>query len=66
MDKKIEEYRQERDLIVGEIGSFDEEDFVKSGISLEEYNNPTAETISKLIEYVKNEYDQVTIYSDSE
>ncbi len=62
-NKNVEEYRQERDLIVGEIGEFDENDFIKSGISMEEFNNPTAETISKLIEYVKEEYDQVAIYS---
>ena len=41
-----------------------EEDFKKSGISLEEYNNPTEETISKLISYVSEEYDQVSIYSE--
>lgn len=64
MEEKVEEFRKERDLIVGEIGEFDEEDFVKSGISLEEYNNPTAETISKLIKYVSEEYDQVSIYSE--
>ena len=33
-EKSLDEYRKERDLIVGEIGEFDEEDFVKSGISL--------------------------------
>ncbi len=64
MEEKVEEFRKERDLIVGEIGEFDEEDFAKSGISLEEYNNPTAETISKLIKYVSEEYDQVSIYSE--
>lgn len=64
MEDKIEKYRKERDLIVGEIGEFDEEDFRKSGISLEEYNNPTADTISKLIKYVSEEYDQVSIYSE--
>ncbi len=58
------EFIKERDLIVGEIGGFSDEDFAKSGISLEEYNNPTAETISKLIEYAKTEYDQVAIYSE--
>lgn len=62
--KDIKEFRKERDLIVGEIGEFDEEDFKKSGISLEEYNNPTAETIQKLILYVKEEYDQTSIYSE--
>ena len=64
MDKSVEEFRKERDLIVGEIGEFDEEDFVKSGISLEEYMNPNAETIKKLIEYVSSEYNQTSIYSE--
>ncbi len=64
MDKSIEEYRKERDAIISEIGEFDEEDFVKSGISLEEYTNPNAETIKKLIEYVSNEYKQTAIYSE--
>ncbi len=64
MEEKIEEFRKERDLIVGEIGEFDDEDFKKSGISLEEYNNPTAETIQKLIVYVSQEYNQTSIYSE--
>ena len=64
MEKSLEEFRKERDLIVGEIGEFDEEDFIKSGISLEEYTNPNEETIKKLIEYVSEEYDQTTIYSE--
>lgn len=64
MDKKLEEYRKERDLIINEIGDFDEEDFVKSGISLEEYTNPNAETIKKLVEYVQSEYNQTSIYSE--
>lgn len=64
MDKRVEEFRQERDAIISEIGEFDEEDFVKSGISLEEYTNPNAEVISKLIDYVSNEYNQTSIYSD--
>ncbi len=64
MEEKINEYKKERDLIIGEIGEFDEEDFAKSGISLDEFNNPTAETISKLIKYVSEEYDQVSIYSE--
>ena len=62
--EKVEEYRKERDLIVGEVGEFTDEDFEKSGISLEEYNNPTAETISKLVKYVSEVYDQVSIYSE--
>ena len=66
MEDKLEEYKEERDLIVSEIGEFTEEDFVKSGISLDEYNNPTDKTINKLLEYVRNEYDQVPIYGDKE
>lgn len=64
MNKSLEEFRKERDAIVGEIGEFDEEDFVKSGISLEEYTNPNEETIQKLIEYISSEYDQTSIYSE--
>ena len=64
MEDKLEEYRKERDLIINEIGEFDEEDFVKSGISLEEYTNPNEDTIKKLVEYVDNEYDQTSIYSE--
>lgn len=62
--KSLEEYRKERDLIIEEIGEFDEEDFVKSGISLEEYTSPNEETIKKLVEYVSEEYDQTSIYSE--
>ena len=61
--KNVDEYRKERDLIIQEVGEFEDEDFVKSGISLEEYTNPNAETIKKLIEYVSNEYKQTAIYS---
>ena len=64
MNKSLEEYRKERDAIISEIGDFDEEDFVKSGISLEEYTNPNEETIERLIEYVSTEYDQTSIYSE--
>lgn len=64
MEKSLEEYRKERDLIIGEIGNFEEEDFVKSGISLEEYTNPDEDTIKKLVEYVNREYDQTSIYSE--
>lgn len=60
----MNEFIEERDAILSEVGEFDEEDFVKSGITLEEYNNPTAKTIEKLIEYVKVEYNQTPIYSD--
>lgn len=66
MSKDLEEYRKERDAIIEEIGEFDEEDFVKSGISLEEYTNPNEDTIHRLIEYVSIEYDQTSVYSDSE
>ena len=66
MNKELEEYRKERDTIISEIGEFDEEDFVKSGISLEEYTNPNAEVISRLIEYVSSEYNQTSVYSDSD
>lgn len=64
MNKSLEEYRKERNLIIEEIGEFDEEDFVKSGISLEEYTNPNEETIKKLVDYVSTEYDQTSIYSE--
>lgn len=62
--KSLDEYRKERDLIIEEIGDFDEEDFVKSGIPLEEYTSPNEETIKKLVEYVSSEYDQTSIYSE--
>ncbi len=62
--ESLEEYKKERDLIVGEIGELNDEDFLKAGITMEEYNNPTAETISKLIKYAKEEYDQVCIFSE--
>ena len=62
----MNEFIEERNAIISEIGEFDEEDFVKSGISLEEYNNPTADTISKLLDYVKKEYNQVPIYNGDE
>lgn len=66
MDKELEEYRKERDAIIEEIGDFDEEDFVKSGISLEEYTSPNEDVIQRLVEYVSTEYDQTSVYSDSE
>ena len=66
MDSKLEELKQERDLIVSEIGEFDQNDFNKSGISIEEFNNPTEETISKLLDYVRSEYNQVPIYGEKE
>ena len=66
MNEKLEEYRRERDAIIEEIGDFDEEDFVKSGISLEEYTNPDEDVIQRLIEYVSSEYDQSSVYTDSD
>lgn len=66
MNKELEEFRRERDAIIEEIGEFDEEDFVKSGISLEEYTNPDKDTIQRLIEYVSTEYNQTSVYSDSD
>ena len=66
MDKSLEEFRKERDAIIEEIGDFDEEDFVKSGISLEEYTNPNEDVIRRLVEYVSTEYDQTSVYTDSD
>ena len=66
MNKELEEYRRERDAVIEEIGDFDEEDFVKSGISLEEYTNPDEDVIQRLIEYVSSEYDQSSVYTDSD
>ena len=66
MNKELEEYRKERDAIIEEIGEFDEEDFIKSGISLEEYTNPNEDVIQRLIEYVSTEYDQTSVYTDSD
>ena len=66
MNKELEEYRRERDAIIEEIGEFDEEDFVKSGISLEEYTNPNEEVIQRLVEYVSTEYNQTSVYTDSD
>ena len=66
MNKELEEYRRERDAIIEEIGNFDEEDFIKSGISLEEYTSPNEEVIQRLIEYVSTEYDQTSVYTDTD
>ena len=65
MNQELEEYRKERDAIIEEIGEFDEEDFLKSGISLEEYTYPNKEVIQRLIEYVSTEYAQTSVYSDN-
>ena len=64
MEDKLERLKRERDAIVAEIGEFDEEDFRKSGISLEEYSNPTEETIDALVKYIGEEYNQTSIYSE--
>ena len=62
---KIElKYYSTKDAIIEEIGDFDEEDFVKSGISLEEYTNPDEDVIQRLVEYVSSEYDQSSVYTD--
>ena len=66
MNKELEEFRKERDAIIEEIGEFDEDDFVKSGISLEEYTNPNEEVIQRLIEYVSTEYNQTSVYTESD
>ena len=66
MNKELEEYRRERDAVIEEIGEFDEEDFVKSGISLEEYTNPNEDVIQRLIDYVSVEYNQTSVYTDSD
>ncbi len=66
MNRELEEYRKERDAIIEEIGEFDEEDFVKSGISLEEYTCPNEDVIQRLVEYVSTEYDQTSVYTDSD
>lgn len=60
------EFIEERDAIISEIGEFDEEDFVKSGISLDDFNNPNADVISKLIDYVSVTYNQSSVYSNDE
>ncbi len=59
----MNEFVVERDAILSEIGGFNENDFIKSGITLDEFNNPTEDTISKLLDYVRKEYDQVPIYN---
>ena len=66
MNRELEEYRKERDAIIEEIGEFDEEDFVKSGISLEEYTSPNEDVIQRLVEYVSTEYNQTSVYTDSD
>ena len=66
MNRELEEYRKERDAIIEEIGDFDEEDFVKSGISLEEYTSPNEDVIQRLVEYVSTEYNQTSVYTDSD
>ena len=59
------EYIKEKDAIVEEIGNVPYEELINMGITPEEYINPTAETIEKLLEYA-NRTKQVTIYSENE
>ena len=59
------EYISERDAIIDEIGNIPYEDLIEMGISTEEYMNPTAETIDKLMEYANN-FKQVSVYSEDE
>ncbi len=59
------EYVKEKDAIIGEIGNIPYEELINMGITPEEYINPTAETIEKLLEYA-NKTKQVTIYSENE
>ena len=50
--------------MIKQTNPFNEEDFRKSGISLEEYSNPTDDTIDKLVKYIGEEYNQTSIYSE--
>lgn len=59
------EYIKEKDAIVEEIGNIPYEDLINMGITPEEYINPTAETIEKLLEYADRNK-QLTIYSENE
>ncbi len=63
--EKENEYIKEKDAIISEIGNVPYEDLINMGITPEEYINPTAQTIEKLIDYA-NEKEQVTIYSESD
>lgn len=59
------EYIKEKDAIISEIGNVPYEDLINMGITPEEYINPTAETIEKLLDYA-NKNKQLTIYSENE
>ena len=58
------EFIKERDSIISEIGTLSSEELCRAGISLEEYMNPDANTIEKLLEYANNEFSQISIYND--
>ena len=58
------EYIKEKDAIVSEMGNVPYEDLINMGITPEEYINPTAETIEKLLDYANNNK-QLTIYSET-
>lgn len=59
------EYISERDAIIEEIGNIPYEELINMGISTDEYMNPNAETIEKLLEYA-NRFKQVNIYNENE
>ena len=59
------EYISERDAIIDEIGNIPYEELIELGISTEEYMNPTAETIEKLVEYANN-FKQISVYNENE
>ena len=56
------EYISERDAIISEIGNIPYEDLIEMGVSTDEYMNPTAETIEKLVEYADS-FKQTSVYS---
>ena len=58
------EFIKEIDSIISEIGTLSNEELCRAGISLEEYMNPDANTIEKLLEYANNEFSQISIYND--
>lgn len=59
------EYISERDAIIEEIGNIPYEELIELGISTDEYANPTAQTIEKLLEYA-NKFKQISIYNENE
>ena len=58
------EFIKERDSIISEIGTLSNEELCRAGISLEEYMNPDANTIEKLLENANNEFSQISIYNN--